>query len=261
MAGAKSGTSHHRGQHADQRGRDAQAEERDGQRQPGGHDRAEGDEQHDRRAEQAEALGPAAALGHADRAAAERDGQPVAAGALGEVDELRAGGVGQVPHAPVELERRAGDRAIGRDADRPRAPDALHALGRGEEALHAGPRACGACAPADAFQTTVTVSPVRPGKRCASTLAARSDSEPLVAKSAWKVPFSMRGEGEDGGQRRHPAQDDAPAVAVHEGAEPAEAAVVGRRCGSRDRSCATMLRRAGRPVVGRATASRVRSRA
>ena len=49
---------------------------------------------------------------------------------------------------------------------------------------------CGACAPAEAFHTTLTVSPERPGKRSASTLAARSDSEPLVAKSAWKVPRS-----------------------------------------------------------------------
>ena len=51
-------------------------------------------------------------------------------------------------------------------------------------------RVCGACAPSEAFQTTLTVSPVRPGKCCASTVEACSDSEPLVAKSAWKVPFS-----------------------------------------------------------------------
>ena len=178
------------------------------------------------RAEQAEALGPAAALRHADRAAAERDGQPVAAGALRQVDEPRPGRVGHVPHAAVELERGRGDRAVGRYADRTRGPDALQALGLGQEALHA-----------------------RPGLRRLRALRGLPDDADRVARSTGEVlrehgrsvlglralggevglegALQQRAEGEDGGQGGHPGQDDAPTVAMHEGAEPAKAAVVG----------------------------------
>ena len=140
--------------------------------------------------QQAEALGTAPALRHPDRAAAERDGQPVAAGALGEVDELRARRIGHVPHATVELQRGRGDRAVGSDADRARRPDALQTLGVGQEALNAGPR----------------LRRLRPIRRLPNDAdrvarfdrgsAARARSKPARTPSPWwrsrpwKVPFS-----------------------------------------------------------------------
>ena len=60
-------------------GRDAEADERDHERQAGGDDRAEGDQQHDRGAEEAEPLGARLRLRGVDRVAAELDLEPVAA--------------------------------------------------------------------------------------------------------------------------------------------------------------------------------------
>lgn len=121
----------------DERRRDPQADERDRERQAGGHDRPEGDEQHDGGREQADALGPTAVLGHPDDVAAERHGQAIAAGALGQGEQLLAGVIREIQGAAVQLERGGRDRAVARDPRWLGAADALDALGARQEAVDA----------------------------------------------------------------------------------------------------------------------------
>ena len=119
-------------------------------------------------------------------------------------------------------------------------------------------RARGPCAPPGAFQTTVTVSPVRPGKCCASTLAARSDSEPLVAKSAWKVPRSSGARARTATSAATQPRTTRPRWRCTKApSRPSRpwSVVVGESWSL----MATMLRRGPRPVVGRAAAPRLRN--
>ena len=79
------------GEQDDQAARgDAEADERDRERQAGGDHRAEGDQQHDRGAEEADPLRARLLLGGVDRVPAELDLEPVAAVRLGGVDQLLA---------------------------------------------------------------------------------------------------------------------------------------------------------------------------
>ena len=127
------------GQQDDQAaGRDAQAHERDHQRQAGGDDRPEGDQQDDRGAEEAEALGARRLLRGVDRVAAELDLEPVAAVLLGGGDQLLAVLLGHVPARDGQRQGGRADRAVlARRGSSVCGRDVVDLLGVGQEGVDA----------------------------------------------------------------------------------------------------------------------------
>jgi hypothetical protein len=124
-------------QHDQAAGGDAEAEERDQEREAGGHHRAEGDQQHDRGAEEAETFGARRLLRGVDRIAAELDLQTVAAVLLGGGDQLLAVLLGDVPARDGQRQRRRSDRAVLRDPRLGRRGDVVDLLGLFEEGVDA----------------------------------------------------------------------------------------------------------------------------
>jgi hypothetical protein len=126
-----------REQHDQPARRDAEAEEGDQQRQAGGDHRAEGDQQHDRGAEEPEALRAGGLLRGVDRIAAELDLEAVAAVLLRSGDQLLATLLRDVPARDRQRERRGADLAVLGDPDFGGRGDVVDLLGLGEEGVDA----------------------------------------------------------------------------------------------------------------------------
>ena len=134
----QSGTSIDVGQQRDQSsGGDPEADQGDGQGQDGRHYRSEGDQQHDRRAEETGPLGAALRFSAIDRVAAELDLEAVALIGLGGVDQLRALVLGHVPARDRERQGRCADLPALGVADLRVRGEVLDLLGLGEECVHA----------------------------------------------------------------------------------------------------------------------------
>ena len=126
------------GEQDDQASRgDAETDERDHERQAGGDHRAEGDQQHDRGAEEPDPLRAGLLLCGVDRIAAELDLEAVAAVVLGGGDQLLAVLLGDVPAGDRQRERGRADRPFTRDPDRGVLGDVIDLLGLGEERVDA----------------------------------------------------------------------------------------------------------------------------
>ena len=137
---------------------DAEADQRDHQRQPGGDHRAERDQQHDRGAEEPEALGARGLLRGVDRIAAQLDLHAVAAVGLGGGDQLLAGLLRDVPAVDRQRQRGRPDRAVPREPDGRLLGDVVDLPRLGEERVDALARG-GLFAPSGSFQTTYTSPP------------------------------------------------------------------------------------------------------
>ena len=118
-------------------GGDAEAEQRDQERQAGRDHRAERDQQHDRGAEEAEPLRGGRLLRAVDRVAAELDLEPVAAVGLRRGDQLLAVLLGDVPAVDRQRQRGRADRALLGDPDRRGVADVVDRARLGEERVDA----------------------------------------------------------------------------------------------------------------------------
>ena len=107
------------------------------ERQAGGHHRSERDQQHDRGAEEADALRARLRLRLLDRVAAQLDLESVAVIRLGGVDQLRALVLGHVPAGNGQRQGRRAVLPVLREADRRVARDVVDLLSLGEERVHA----------------------------------------------------------------------------------------------------------------------------
>ena len=116
-------------------GGDAEPDQRHPQRQARGDDRAEGDQQHDRGAEEPEALGARRALRLVDHVPAELDLQAVAAVVLRGGDQLLALLLLHLPAGDGHGQGRGPDRAVVGDAGRRRLGDVLDLARGGEEVV------------------------------------------------------------------------------------------------------------------------------
>jgi hypothetical protein len=116
---------------------DAEADERDHQRQAGGDHRAERDQQHDRGAEEPNPLRARRLLSAVNRISAELDLKPATAVGLGRGDQLLALLLLDLPARDRQRERGRTDRAVPRHPDRRVLGDVLDLLGVGEERVDA----------------------------------------------------------------------------------------------------------------------------
>jgi hypothetical protein len=116
---------------------DAEPDDRDRQWQTGGDHGAEGDQQDDRAAGEADPLRAGPFLGPVDRIAAELDLEPADAVVLGRGDELFAVLFGDLPAGHGQGQRRGRDRAVVGDADRRRRLHVLDLRGLVEKGVDA----------------------------------------------------------------------------------------------------------------------------
>jgi hypothetical protein len=124
-------------QHDQAAGRDAEPDEGDDERQAGSHDGPEGDEQHERRGDEADALRAGRLLRGVDRIPAELDLEAVATVRLCGGDELLAVLLRHVPAGDGERERGRADRAVARDAHRCLLGHVVNPLGLRQERVDA----------------------------------------------------------------------------------------------------------------------------
>ena len=204
------------GQQDDQPARgDAEAHEGDHERQAGRHHGAEGDQQHDRGAEEAEALGAGRLLGRVDGVAAELDLERAAAVVLGGGDQLLSVLLLDLPAGDRQRERGRADGAVLGDPDRGVRGDVLDLLGLGEEGVEAltGRRAPGAVGVLPDHVDLLSGVPAETGLR---QVARRLG----LGSRGVVVGLVLAGEGgahaDDHDRGGHPREDHATAAAAGE---------------------------------------------